>query len=216
MGREIKVWDIATRTFHWSLVLCFFTAYITGEDDSLLHIYSGYIIIGLLGFRLVWGIIGPKYIRFTQFVYGIKPTLAYLKSLLLRRPLYYLGHNPLGGWMIVLLLVTLSLTSWTGLELYAQEGKGPLASAVNNLIAPVTADDRQDTEAAEEKRLARENERGKEWLEDLHEGLASFTLLLVFLHIGGVFLSSWIHKENLARAMLTGNKTPPEDFKPED
>jgi cytochrome b len=213
MGQKIKVWDIATRLFHWSLVLCFFTAYITGEGESLLHIYISYVIIGLLAFRLVWGLIGPKYVRFTNFVRGIKPGLVYLQSLLRRHPQYYLGHNPLGGWMIVLLLVFLAMTSWTGLELYAQEGKGPLAAKQAPLIQAAQADDR-DHEDVEEARLARENEQGhKEWLEELHEALASFTLLLVFVHIGGVFVSGWLHKENLAKAMWTGYKTPPEDFK---
>jgi cytochrome b len=203
MSRDIKVWDIATRTFHWSLALCFFMAYITGDEEDLLHIYSGYIIIGLLGFRLLWGIIGPRYVRFSNFVYSIKATLAYLQSILTGRPIYYLGHNPLGGWMTILLLFSLALTSWTGLELYAQEGKGPLASVENSLIHAAHADD---------ERHDRENERGEEWLEELHEALASFSLLLVFVHIGGVFISGWLHKENLVKAMWTGYKTPPEDF----
>lgn len=204
MSRDIKVWDIATRAFHWSLAVSFFIAYLTGDEENLLHIYSGYFIIGLLGFRLGWGIIGPRYIRFNNFVYGIKPTLAYLQSILLGRPIYYLGHNPLAGWMVMLLLISLALTSWTGLELYAKEGKGPLASVENSLIHAAQADD---------ERHDRENEKGEEWLEELHEALASFSLLLVFVHIGGVFVSGWLHKENLVKAMWTGYKTPPEDFK---
>lgn len=204
MNREIKVWDIATRTFHWSLAGSFFIAYLTGDEENLLHIYSGYFIVGLLGFRLFWGIIGPRYVRFNHFVYSIKTTLTYLQSILLGRPIYYLGHNPLGGWMAVLLLFSLALTSWTGLELYAQEGKGPLASVENSLIHAAHADD---------ERHDRENEKGEEWLEELHEALASFSLLLVFVHIGGVFVSGWLHKENLVKAMWTGYKTPPDGFK---
>ena len=215
MGQPIKVWGIATRTFHWSLVLCFAIAYISGEEESLLHIYSSYVIIGLLAFRLAWGFIGPKHARFLNFIQGIKPTLNYLQSILAGKPKYYLGHNPLGGWMILLLLVSLSLTSWTGLELYAQEGKGPLASTRLTWISPAQADSNDHRrEEADERRLARENERGNdEWLEELHEALASFTLLLVFVHIGGVFVSGWLHRENLVRAMWTGYKTPPDDFK---
>ena len=204
MSRAIKVWDIATRTFHWCLAVSFFITYLTGDEESLLHIYSGYLIIGLLGFRLGWGIIGPRYIRFNNFIYSIKTTLVYLQSILLGRPIYYLGHNPLGGWMVILLLVSLSLSSWTGLELYAKEGKGPLAAVENSVILTAHADD---------ERHAHENEKGEEWLEELHEALASFSLLLVFVHIAGAFVSGWIHKENLIKAMWTGYKTPPADIK---
>jgi len=211
MAREIKVWDILTRTFHWSLVVIFFIAYVTGDEENLLHIYSSYIIIGLLGFRLIWGIVGPRYARFSNFIFGIKPTLVYLQSVLIGRPVYYLGHNPLGGWMIIFLLVSLALTSWTGLELYANEGKGPLATTTRDLIPAVQANGKEEDQ--DDERLARENEKGNEWLEELHEATAGFTLLLVFIHIGGVFLSSWLHKENLVKAMWTGYKTPPDDFK---
>lgn len=216
MVRKLKVWDIATRIFHWSLVVCFFTAYVTGEDESLLHIYTSYIIIGLLAFRVVWGFIGPQYVRFSQFIRGIRPTLNYLQSLLVRRPIYYPGHNPLGGWMILLLLAALTLTSWTGLDLYAKQGKGPLAAAETHPLATVQANDKPGQSDDSEARQDRDNEQGKnEWLEELHEALANFTLLLVFIHIGGVFVSGWLHRENLVKAMWTGYKTPPADFKPD-
>jgi len=201
----IKVWDIATRSFHWSLVVCFFIAYITGDEGNLLHVYSSYIIIGLLAFRLIWGFIGPKYVRFSNFIHGIQPTLSYLRSILIARPSYYLGHNPLGGWMIVMLLVSLTMTSWTGLELYAIEGKGPLATVTIELVETAQANGDDD-------KHERENEKGEDWLEELHEALAGFTLFLVFVHIGGVLLSSLLHRENFIKAMWTGYKTPPDGF----
>lgn len=210
MRSRIKVWDIATRLFHWSLVACFFVAYVTGEEEDLLHVYSSYFILGLLAFRLVWGIVGPRYVRFTNFLYGIRPTLAYLQSILLARPKYYLGHNPLGGWMILFLLLALGMTSWTGLELYAKEGRGPLAMLQTALLSPAHANGNEQKEHDDEY-FDRENEQGKKWLGELHEALANFTLLLVFVHIGGVLLSGWIHKENLIKAMWTGYKTPPAD-----
>lgn len=213
MPREIKVWDIATRTFHWSLVLCFIVTYATGDEENLLHIDSGYLIIGLLSFCLVWGIIGSEYARFSNFALGIKPTLTYLQPILAGRPVYYLGHNPLGSWMIILLLFSLVLTSWTGLELYTKEGKGPLASVESNLIQAVQANGKKQEHDSDDERQDRENERGKKWLEELHEALASFSLLLVFIHIGGVFISAWLHKENLIKSIWTGYKTPPTNFK---
>lgn len=201
-------------TGHW---WCFFViAYATGDEENLLHIYSSYIIIGLLAFRLVWGIIGPKYVRFSNFMLGIKPSLVYLQSILIGRPIYYLRHNPLGGWMIMFLLVSLTLTSWTGLELYAKEGKGPLASIESKLIQAAHANDKlRDHDSDDDERQERENEKGQEWLEELHEALASFSLLLIFIHIAGVFVSGWLHNENLVKAMWTGYKTPPTDFDPD-
>ncbi|MDH5445383.1 MAG: cytochrome b/b6 domain-containing protein [Gammaproteobacteria bacterium] len=212
MNQGIKIWDIAIRTFHWSLVICFFIAYVSGDEDNLLHIYSSYIILGLLGFRVVWGFIGTKYARFSNFIYGLKTGLQYLKSIILGHPQYYLGHNPVGGWMIILLLVFISMTSWTGLELYAREGKGPLASVEASLIATAQANG-QKKENDDDEHHDRENEQGhEEWLEELHEGLAEFTLLLVFIHIGGVLVASWLHRENLTKSMWTGYKTPPDEL----
>lgn len=214
MSEAIKVWDIATRTFHWSLVITFFVAYISGDEGDLLHAYSSYLIIGLLCFRIIWGLIGPRYARFNNFIYGIKPTLIYLKSLLTEHPKYYLGHNPIGGWMIILLLISLTLTSWTGLELYAKEGQGPLAKINTHLIAVAAANGRNDKHDERDDDHDRDNERGnEEWLEELHEALAEFTLILVFLHICGVLVSGVLHRENLIKAMWTGYKTPPDDYR---
>lgn len=204
MQTPVKVWDIATRSFHWSLVAFFIIAYISGDEENLIHIYSSYVIIGLLAFRIIWGLIGTKYVRFSNFVTGIKPALAYLQSIFHGKPKYYLGHNPLGGWMIVMLLVVLALTSWTGLELYAIEGKGPLANVQTTFIDIARAN-------GDDKSHDRENKKGEGWLEELHEGLAEFTMLLVFVHIAGVVVSGLVHRENLVKAMWTGYKTPPED-----
>lgn len=213
MSEAIKVWDIATRIFHWSLVVTFFVAYVSGDEEDLIHVYSSYIIIGLLGFRIIWGLIGPRYARFSSFVYGLKPALHYLKSLLTDHPQYYLGHNPIGGWMIILLLVSLIMTSWTGLELYAREGKGPLASIDTSLIPAAEANGRSDKHDERDDDHDRDNERGnEEWLEELHEALAEFTLLLVLIHISGVLVAGLLHRENLVKAMWTGYKTPPNDY----
>jgi cytochrome b len=96
---QIKVWDIAVRVFHWSLVLCFAIAYIS-EDIELIHIYAGYLVLGLISFRVLWGLIGTHHARFGNFIRSKQATLAYLKSLLTTRPQHYVGHNPAAGWMI--------------------------------------------------------------------------------------------------------------------
>ena len=196
---QVKVWDIAVRTFHWSLVLFFVLAYITGEESEDLHAITGYVVLGLLVFRLVWGLIGTRYARYWNFIYTPRTTLAYARSILSGKPKHYLGHNPLGGWMVVFLLVTLSLTVWTGLELYAlEEGKGPLAANVQ-VISPAHAD---DDEKEEHGKQGKEDE----FWEELHEFFANLAVFLVIVHIGGVIFSSIVHRENLVRGMITGYK----------
>jgi len=195
---EVKVWDLVVRVGHWSLVVLFAIAYLSGEIEvETLHAWAGYAILGIVLFRILWGFIGTKHARFADFVFGSQKTIAYARSLLTARPQHYLGHNPLGGWMVVALLVTLLLVSWSGLELYAVEGKGPLALERTTLIAPALANGKEEGE--------REDERESLW-EEVHEFFAHIALLLVFLHIVGVLIASLVHRENLVRAMITGKK----------
>lgn len=198
---RVKVWDIVVRLFHWSLVILFLITYLSGEVESLLHIYSGYGVLGLLLFRVLWGFVGTKHARFTDFIYGPASTLKYVRSLFTSKPEHYLGHNPVGGWMAVLLIVSLLGVSWSGLELYGAEGYGPLASEQNFIIEPTLADEdeREDNHENEE-------DEGEEYWEEIHEALANITLFLVFVHIVGVLIASIIHRENLIKSMITGYK----------
>ena len=137
---SIKVWDILIRVFHWSLAIFFVLAYVTGEELETVHAWAGYAIIGLLIFRVVWGLIGSKHARFSDFLYSPAKIFDYLKSLFSSKPKHYLGHNPAGGVMVILLLVFLGLSSWSGLKAYEAEGKGPLASAEMSLVSLAQAD----------------------------------------------------------------------------
>ena len=150
---EIRVWDPFIRVFHWSLVVAFSIAYLSGEDESLLHIYSGYIVLGLVAFRLLWGIIGTRYARFTNFIYSPGEVVRYLKSIIERKPLHYVGHNPAAGWMIVALLLCLLVVTVSGLKVYAiEEGLGPLAQSNTEfeLISNSYADWNEDNEGEDE------------------------------------------------------------------
>lgn len=202
MQEKIKVWDPAIRVFHWTLVLLFAISYLTGETEGLLHIYSGYGVLALLLFRLVWGLIGTRHARFSDFVKGPSAVLRYLRSLFRGQPIHYPGHNPLGGWMVLALLLFLALTVWSGLELYATEGLGPLAA---NSPAPVA------TAFASEDEDESGHAPGHETWEEVHEVFANLTLLLVILHIAGVLAACRLHRENLVKAMITGYKLRPED-----
>ena len=166
----ILVWDLPTRAFHWLLALCFALAYVTGEADAwlLVHALLGYTALGLVAFRLVWGVIGTRYARFASFAVGPKPALGYLALALTGRARRYLGHNPAGSWAIYALLALAALSGATGWL------------ALQDL--------------------------GGEWLEELHEAMASAMLAVVLLHVAGAIVSSWLHGENLLRAMLDGMK----------
>jgi len=197
--QQVKVWDIFVRLFHWSLVLFFTLAYLTGEGElETLHAWFGYIIGALISLRIIWGFIGTKYARFSNFVYRPSNIKAYLQSLFTRHPKHYLGHNPAGGAMVVVMLLVLALVTWTGLETYAAEGKGPLAT-MSLEISVAHAD---DGEQGDWSRAS-----GSDFWEEIHEFSANLMLLLIFVHIAGVLASSLLHGENLPRAMVSGRKT---------
>lgn len=194
---EVVIWDPLVRLFHWILAAAFCAAYLTqgelfetlqdqmdGEWLQVVHVWAGYTIAGLLLFRLIWGFVGPRHARFSDFVHGPRITFAYVKDVLMLRAPRYLGHNPAGGAMIVILLLSLASTVATGLALYgADKGLGPLAG----LLAG-TSDSTIHT------------------LEETHEFFANFTLLLIAGHLLGVIWESLLHRENLALAMITGRK----------
>ncbi len=192
--QSLKIWDPLVRIFHWSLVALFCFSYLTEDDFIDLHAFSGYLIGGLLLFRLLWGLIGTKHARFSDFIYSPRHTMNYLKDIARCKAKRYLGHNPAGGMMVIALLLSLSLTVCSGMLTYgAMEFAGPLTSLTANL-----------------------SHQQAEWLEEGHEFFAHLTLLLVMLHISGVVFSSVLHKENLVGSMLTGRKpvTPEEHSTP--
>jgi len=201
---EVKIWDPLVRIFHWSLVATFAIAYLTGDEESRLHELAGYVVLGLVAMRIVWGFVGTRYARFRDFVYRPSTVAAYAKSMLAGKPKRYLGHNPLGGAMIVALLVALLATGATGLAAQqAQEGSQTVATITArvaawtpDIVARAVADDDEDGHGGKQEGV---------WGE-MHEFFANLTLVLVGLHIGGVLLGSLAHRENLVRAMFTGRK----------
>ncbi|MEP7329916.1 MAG: cytochrome b/b6 domain-containing protein [Betaproteobacteria bacterium] len=168
---RILVWDLPVRVFHWLLALSFAGAFLTADSERVrdIHVTLGYTFVGLLVFRLVWGVIGSRYARFTSFAFHPSAVLAYLRSLLTRHPKHYVGHNPAGSWAIFA-IITLGV------------GTGASGYAVYNDV-------------------------GGHWIGSLHEGAANALLALVIFHIAGVVVSSILHRENLAAAMVTGYKT---------
>lgn len=122
MLKRILVWDIPTRVFHWALALSFAGAFLTAETERYrdVHVALGYLMLGLIVFRLVWGFAGTRYARFTSFVFKPAQVVDYLRSLFRRRPQHFVGHNPAGGLAIFLLLGLGLTTAASGVLLYQE------------------------------------------------------------------------------------------------
>ena len=187
-GEKVTVWDPFVRFFHWALVLLVATAFLSGDHFLGLHTLAGYLILALLFFRIVWGFIGTKPARFSDFVFSPRKVFRYLKDLVTLKAERYLGHGPAGGAMAVALIVTLLATTLSGLVVYGgQEVAGPLAGFMLGA--------------------------GRFWVglvKEFHEFLAGTVVFLVSVHLLGVLFSSWAHRENLIKGMWTGEKRPEE------
>jgi cytochrome b len=114
---EVRVWDPFVRIFHWGLVASFTVAFVTGEHFERLHFAAGYAVMALIAFRVVWGFVGPRHARFSDFVRLPTKVMVYLGDMARGRATRTLGHNPAGGAMVVALLVMLAITSGTGYAL---------------------------------------------------------------------------------------------------
>ncbi len=170
-SRPVLVWDAPVRVFHWLMVLSFAGAYLTAESERwrMLHVTLGYTMAGLVGFRIVWGLVGSRHARFSNFVRGPAAVARYVRALLRGQPEHSTGHNPAGAVAIVALLATALAITASGWATF--------------------------------------NQFGGEWLEEVHEGAATLMLGIVGVHVAGVLVSSWLHRENLVRSMVTGRKT---------
>jgi cytochrome b len=199
------VWDPLVRFGHWALVAAFAVAYLSAEEEAggpdPLHVWGGYVVGGIVVLRVLWGFVGPRHARFSDFVCGPIKALIYLRDSLLGRGRRYLGHSPAGGAMVIALLVFLAATVATGLVAYGEQGKGPLATA------RVTGANAAGNDAGGNSvRQGGEGESTENAIGELHGLLANITLTLVGAHIFGVALASFVHRENLVLAMISGRK----------
>jgi cytochrome b len=201
----IRVWDPVIRIGHWVLVAGFATAYLTEGEPQWLHTSAGYAIAATVALRILWGFVGPRRARFTDFVTGPGRVLAYLRDLVTGRPERHLGHSPAGAAMTVALLVALAITALSGMATLAvEEGQGPLAGIVTSGSLPAWAE--EDDDHGEYGEYGEHGDGGGEAFEEIHEVAANMTLLLIVLHVAGVAWASRAHGENLVRAMIDGRK----------
>ena len=189
-GTKIRVWDRFVRFFHWSLVISFTLSYWSAKAGKHeLHAVLGYFVVGLVLARLFWGLYGSRHARFSNFIHAPAAVLHYLKAIASGHPRRYLGHNPAGGIMVVALLAALVFITFTGLTVLAViDFDGPLLGMMKTMTD-------QEAYAA--------------W--SSHAYAVNIILAMVGLHLLGVILASFQHKENLVHAMITGLKYPDEE-----
>lgn len=178
----VQVWDFPTRAFHWSFAVMVVLAFVSSEADGgafWIHVYSGTLLLGFVAFRAVWGVIGSRYAQFGDFVHGPSVVSDYTQKLMTFRPPHSTGHNPLGGWMVIALLAVVTLATLTGMMSREDGYVGPLSHIGGGAFG------------------------------EAHEGLGSFVMVLVGVHVLGVVAHGVISRENLVRAMITGVKKVP-------
>jgi cytochrome b len=181
---KLFVWDVPTRLFHWSLVALVALSWVTGDEEGVyfvVHQLSGYGIFIAVLFRVVWGFAGSRHSLFRDFLRPWPVVRDCARRLVTLKPPASLGHNPLGGWMIVAMLATLLAQLATGAFAREDELMGPLAEFVSPDAGHAVA--------------------------EIHEGLANALLALIALHVAGVAVDVVLTRDNLVRAMWTGYKT---------
>lgn len=182
--RQIRVWDLPTRMFHWLLVTLVAVSFVTGKIGGAwmpYHIWSGCAILGLLVFRLAWGFVGGRHARFSAFVRAPGAVLRYTRTLLQPEAPRHLGHNPLGGWSVLAMLLALLVQAVTGL--FANDDiftEGPLYP----WISKATSD----------------------WLTHIHKLNQGVVLLLAGVHVMAVLFYLIMKHKNLILPMFTGRK----------
>jgi cytochrome b len=184
LSEKILVWDIPTRLFHWLLVVFVTISFVTGHiggNAMQIHEWSGFVILSLLLFRLMWGFWGSRQSRFVTFVRGPAAVLRYAKALARSEKLRYLGHNPLGGWSILAMLITLLTQAVTGLfatdDIFTQ---GPLYPLVSDATSHL--------------------------LTRIHRLNQNIILVLIVIHLLAIVFYLFVKRDNLIKPMIVGTK----------
>lgn len=181
---KVKVWDPLTRLFHWSLAGLFIFLIISGDqgDDMMQwHFFAGYMLSGLILFRIIWGFVGPEPVRFRTFLHGPYTTLGYLKEMLRGEPAHHYSHNPLGGWMVVVLLLLLGMQAASGMMTSDDIlWDGPFYAAVSEDVASLAG--------------------------SVHHQLQALLQVLVILHVAAIIYHKVRFKDPLVPAMIHGHK----------
>ena len=182
--KKSLVWDIPVRLFHWLLVVSLFGQWFTAdvlEDAMDVHFYIGYVILGLIIFRLFWGFLGTRYAQFSSFIVGPKAMLSYLQSLTSKQKTFTTGHNPVGGLLLPAVLILVGLQALSGL--FTSDdiiSTGPYYDSANSIV-----------------------QKCMQWL---HHNIFDVLIALVVIHLFAIAWYKWALKHDLITPMLTGKK----------
>jgi cytochrome b len=186
-GIEVKVWDVGVRVFHWALTLLLVLQVVTGKLGGRWmpwHVAAGYGVLVLVVFRILWGFGGGTHARFSSFLKGPVPAYRFARRLFSREAVPQLGHNPLGGWMVVAMIAAFAFQAVTGL--FANDGvetEGPFATRVGLDVS--------------------------DYLSRLHRIDVYVLMVLAGLHIAAVLYHWLFKKEDLIGSMVDGRKRVP-------
>ncbi len=192
-AKEVRVWDLPVRIFHWALLLLVVSQIVTvsiGGNAMEYHVLGGYALLALVTFRIVWGVIGTRTARFTDFVRGPGAIIRYVRTLTRTDPDDRPGHNPLGGWSVLAMLASLLVQAVSGLFVDDEiMTTGPLWKYISNDTASL--------------------------FNTIHETNALVLLTLICVHLAAVLYYLVRKKQNLILPMLNGRKPAPDsDFEP--
>lgn len=183
-SKSTLIWDLPVRICHWLMVLLVISQWVTAEilDDAIQwHAWFGYGLLGIVLFRLIWGFIGTRYARYGSFIVSPRKTFVYLRQTISGTAPTYTGHNPLGGWMALFLLLLLAAQAITGLFMTDDIFFfAPYYSAVSSTV--------------------------QEWMNTLHHQLFTVLQFAIGAHIAAALVYVFINKQPLIQAMITGKK----------
>jgi cytochrome b len=182
--QPVRVWDLPVRLTHWLFVACIAISWWTAEERQMeWHRYSGYVLLGLLVFRVYWGFAGSSTARFSDFVRGPRKIVEYLRTPRTERAIP--GHNPLGGWSVIVMLTLMALQ--VGIGLFVSDVDGLESGPLSHLVSFDTS----------------------RTLAELHETLFNVLLTFIALHVGAVFFYLLYLRDNLIAAMVSGRRPHP-------
>lgn len=182
--KKYLVWDLPVRMFHWLLVLCLFAQWLTAEilENAIdWHFYIGYFTLGLIIFRLIWGLVGTQYAKFSSFIAGPKAIWQYFISLISKQHTAAIGHNPLGGLLLPAVLILVGLQAISGL--FTSDdivSAGPYYDSASSQI--------------------------QKWMGWLHHNIFDLLLGLIALHLLAIAWYRLALKNDLVSPMITGKK----------
>lgn len=188
---RVTIWDPLVRLTHWGIAAAVLLNGLVIDEHALAHIWIGYVALGLLALRLIWGVIGTRAARFSSFPPSLSAARGHISDLMAGRHRPHASHNPLGSLMVYALWGMLITVSATGLMM--ESSPFPADGPVMSEGYRGSGDHDLDDDAGE-------------MLEEVHETAANLLLLLAALHVGGVVLESRLSGINLARQMVTGRR----------